>query len=59
MAIKYTEQDLCAVDLKSEYPNKEVKCPRCGKPLQFNEKGASYRVWCPTENCIDIVSRGL
>jgi len=36
-----------------------VPCPRCGKPLLYDEVGNSYAVSCSDAECISIDCRGI
>ena len=36
-----------------------VPCPRCGKILNYEEMGNSFVVFCPDEECIEVVGRGI
>jgi len=57
--LNYSEEELAAIDMKSENPDIEVICPRCGKELHYRAVGNSYEVRCYTENCIKASFRGL
>ena len=57
MDISVKEKD--ALMKKAENRKESVLCPRCGKPLEYREVGASYEVKCPTEGCIKMAVRGL
>ncbi len=35
------------------------RCPRCGKEIICEEKGASYTIRCKTQNCIRMDVRGV
>jgi len=37
----------------------DVECPVCGEYLNVYTRGHSYRIICPTENCVDEIFRGL
>jgi hypothetical protein len=34
-------------------------CPNCGNFLNLYRAGTSYRIYCNTENCVDVGARGL
>jgi uncharacterized protein (DUF983 family) len=36
-----------------------VPCPRCGKPLLFEEFGKSFEVKCSDDECISAGCRGI
>lgn len=59
MVIKFSEEELNALEKKALEPSKRVICPRCGKELIFKEFGKSYQVKCPTEGCIIENCRGI
>ena len=37
----------------------EIKCPRCGNEIVFEEQGNSYTIKCKTHNCIETSFRGI
>ena len=47
-----------AINKKIAYPEKEVLCPRCKKPLFYIPIDNYAGVICPTEKCIMGDSRG-
>lgn len=59
------EKEIKALYTKLENPGKHVKCPRCGKQLVFipysYSKGYIHatEVKCETENCLQLICRGL
>ena len=57
--LNYSEEELAAIDMKSENPDAEVVCPRCGKELYYKAVGNSYEVRCYTDNCIKASFRGI
>ena len=57
--LNYSEEELAAIDLKSEKPETAVICPRCGKELHYRAVGNSYEVRCYTEGCIKSSFRGI
>lgn len=57
--LNYSEEELAAIDLKSENPDMDVMCPRCGKELHYRSVGNSYEVRCYTENCLKASFRGI
>ena len=36
-----------------------IRCPRCGKPIIFEEKGSWEIVRCEDNNCIKSIGRGI
>ena len=36
-----------------------VKCPRCGKPLVYEEKGSMEIIRCEDLSCIKSIRRGI
>ena len=59
MAIKMTEEEYKAMGIKLNNPEKEVRCPRCGRRLLYKEIGNSISIECETEDCIFGGLRGL
>ncbi|MBP3796471.1 MAG: hypothetical protein J6I46_01675 [Ruminococcus sp.] len=59
MGTNYTEKELKALNTKFEEPNKEVKCPRCGKFLVYKSVGNACEVKCETPNCLYDAIRGI
>ncbi len=59
MAIKYSKEEINALERKAMDPQRDVFCPRCGKPLSYKSVGNSYEVKCPTKDCIKETVRGL
>lgn len=43
---KMTEAERSAVADKYENPEKDVRCPNCGEPLCYFERGNSYGARC-------------
>ncbi|MCM1168218.1 MAG: hypothetical protein NC401_19710 [Ruminococcus sp.] len=37
----------------------ELRCPRCGKHLIYEQKGSWEIVRCEDENCIKSIGRGI
>ena len=60
---KITEDELVILDAATEDFLSEgasgILCPRCGKKLDFESRGASCRIFCEDVNCIELTSRGL
>lgn len=56
---EYTVEEISALDSKAEHPERNICCPRCGKDLIFEQKDASYTVFCATENCLYGCCRGI
>lgn len=54
-----TEKEKKALFDKWNNPDKTVLCPRCGKELVYEQRGASLFVGCKTKNCIFTGIRGL
>jgi hypothetical protein len=48
-----------AISRKMKKPKAEVKCPRCGELLNYEETPSSISVWCPTKGCIFGGLRGI
>ena len=57
--LNYSEEELAAIDLKSNNPDVYVRCPRCGKELHYRAVGNSYEIRCYTEECIKASFRGI
>ena len=57
--LNYSEEELAAIDLKSNNPDVYVRCPRCGKELHYRAVGNSYEIRCYTEDCIKASFRGI
>lgn len=41
-----------AINKKIAYPDVQVLCPRCGKPLIYEEVGNGASVRCSSKKCI-------
>ncbi len=54
-----TQEEYSAIDEKTEHPDKEVRCPRCGRMLIYEIRGNSIAVKCPKPRCIYGGIRGL
>lgn len=37
----------------------ELRCPRCGKALIYEQKGSWEIIRCEDENCIKSIGRGI
>ena len=37
----------------------DICCPKCNEKLFYDQVGISYQITCPTEDCVDIVARGI
>lgn len=35
------------------------RCLRCGGLLHVDDKGSGYRVYCETQDCLDLSFRGI
>lgn len=57
--VMMTEKDYRALYEKMNYPQKIVKCPRCGNEIIYEKRGNSIAVECKTPNCIYGGIRGL
>ena len=57
--INYSNEEIEAIDLKSNNPDVYVRCPRCGKELHYRAVGNSYEIRCYTEGCIKAIFRGI
>ena len=55
----FTEEEIRAMELKIECPDREVVCPRCGGVLQYAEYPTAVEVQCETENCLYAALRGI
>jgi len=55
----YTEEEWDILDIKMNYPNKAVYCPRCDNEIIYKEVGNSILVKCLTDGCIYGGIRGL
>ena len=54
-----TEKEKEALYEKWDHPERKVICPRCGKELVYEERGASLYVGCKTPKCIFTGVRGI
>ena len=59
MDTNYTKNEIKALNDKFEEPEKEVRCPRCGKLLVYKSVGNSCEVRCETLNCLYDAIRGI
>ena len=59
MDIKFSKEDIAAIETKAMNPNEVILCPRCGNELSYREVGNSYEVKCSTNGCIKATCRGL
>ena len=59
MGYNYTELEKDALRDKINDPSKNIKCPRCGKYLNYREINNSCEVKCPTDNCLIGTVRGI
>ena len=70
MAIKLREENITIEEyelienelfeqLKENVQELCIICPRCGKKLNYDERGNSYVVTCETPNCVKYGIRGL
>lgn len=57
--MQLNEKELDALETKMNHPEKDIKCPRCGNDLRYEEIGTSVLVKCETEKCIKGGIRGL
>lgn len=55
----YTKADWDALESKLEHLDKEVRCPRCGNIISYQEVGNSISIKCETDGCIFGGIRGL
>jgi len=37
----------------------QADCPRCGKPLEYEQRGNSFVIACSDESCIKSGGRGI
>lgn len=37
----------------------EIRCPRCNGQLEIETTGNSYKVFCPVDKEVAVVSRGI
>lgn len=44
--------------MKIAYPEQEILCPKCKKPLIYSEVENAAEVKCPSRKCISGNSRG-
>lgn len=54
-----TKEERMALRDKLENPQKDVKCPRCGKEIIYERRGNSIAVECKSPKCIYGGLRGL
>ena len=59
MVLALNEREREALTEKMSHPEDDVKCPRCGNDLRYEEIGTSVLVKCETEKCIKGGIRGL
>lgn len=57
MAMNEAEKN--ALNEKLENPEKTVKCPKCGKELEYKEYPNCTAVRCKTDGCIRASIRGI
>lgn len=60
-SITQTEYDVlnkAAIELLKTGITK-LRCPRCGKPLIYEQKGSWEIIRCEDENCIKSIGRGI
>lgn len=39
--------------------NTSIKCPRCGKPLEYKWTESGTSIYCSDSNCIIVTCRGI
>lgn len=54
-----TENDKKSLNDKMTNPEMNVKCPRCGKELEYKELSCGCVVKCKTNGCIKASLRGI
>ena len=54
-----SDKEMNALQEKLNNPDSDVKCPRCGNNIIYEERGNSIAVECLTPNCIYGGIRGL
>ena len=60
--ITLEEYEHIETELFNQLKNNEyvhIICPRCGKKLNYIERGNSYMIKCNTINCINYGVRGI
>lgn len=55
---EYDILNLAAIELLKTGKTKYC-CPRCGKPLIYEEKGSWEIIRCKDKNCIRSIGRGI
>ncbi len=53
------KEELAAVDKKINNPNIDIKCPRCGKSLKYEEYPNGIKVYCESDIDITDCLRGI
>ena len=53
------KEELTAIDKKMNNPNIDVKCPRCGKSLKYEEYSNGIKVYCESDTNIIDYLRGI
>ncbi len=54
-----TEEEKKALRIKFDNPQKQVKCPRCGKEIIYEEYPNAIAVKCETKGCLYSALRGI
>ncbi len=57
MAMNDNEKN--AVAEKLDFPERIVRCPRCGAELKYYEYGNSSKAYCPNDEDIKGTIRGI
>lgn len=55
---EYNVLNQAAIELLKTGRTKQ-RCPRCGKPLVYEEKGSWEIIRCEDKNCIKSIGRGI
>lgn len=59
MATQMNSKEKQALNKKIEYPDSEIKCPRCGNIILYKEYDNGCTVFCKTDGCIKGNIRGI
>ena len=59
MTMKYTAEEIAALDKKLNNPTETVVCPRCGRNLIFKAYKSACEIKCESENCLRGIVRGI
>ena len=57
--MEMTEEEKKALRIKFDNPQKQVKCPRCGKEIIYEEYVNGIAVKCENKGCLYSALRGI